>query len=406
MKLSKVLLFLFVLVVGASLVVAQPKKSRKELEQEREKRLKKINQTSKVLEETKAQKKSTIGQLNVLSQEIKQREELVQVISIEVNVLDNELNEQTQLIFALEEDLKALKEEYARMIYTNWKHMNGMDRIFYIFAADNFSQMVRRLSYFKQYVQARTYQLKEINEVAEALTVYRTQLAESKNVKTSLLNTQTIEAENLKSAKNQQSNVLKELSSKEKQLKEELKDNQKAAEKLNRLIEDLIAAERKKAMEEAKKSSSKTPTKISEANIKLSNSFEANKGKLPWPVQSGRVSQHFGRQAHPVLKGVFVDNLGVDILTVKSEQIKAVFNGKVITVAEVPGMHKIVMIQHGQYFTVYAKLKEVNVSVGQEVTTKQVIGTVYTDKDGSSELQFQVWQNEVKLNPESWLRPR
>jgi septal ring factor EnvC (AmiA/AmiB activator) len=107
-----------------------------------------------------------------------------------------------------------------------------------------------------------------------------------------------------------------------------------------------------------------------------------------------------------VLKGVFVDNLGVDILTVQNEDVKAVFGGKVITVAEVPGMHKIVMVQHGEYFTVYAKLRQVSVTTGEEISVKQSIGSVYTNKDGESELQFQIWKNESKLNPEDWLRKR
>lgn len=382
------------------------KKSRKELERERAKNLKKIKETSKILEQTKEQKKATLSQLNVLNQEIQAREIVITSISAEVGLLDKEIVGQEMIIRALEEDITGLKEEYAQLIYQGYKHLNGYDKLIHILSADNIGQMLRRNSYFKQYSHARTYQLEEIQNVQKALLSYQKQLAQKRAEKTGLLQAQTIESKNLTNSKNQQSSVLKQLSSKEEQLKDEMEQSQKSINKLDKLIVDLIAAERKKALEKAKTSSSSTNKAIAEKNVKLSTSFEGNMGQLPWPVQNGRVSNHFGRQAHPVLKGVFVDNLGIDILTIQNEQVKAVFGGKVITVAEVPGMHKVVMVQHGQYFTVYAKLKDVFVTAGQEILTKQAIGTVHTGKDAESELQFQIWKNEAKLNPETWLRKR
>ena len=166
----------------------------------------------------------------------------------------------------------------------------------------------------------------------------------------------------------------------------------------------MIAEERAKA---AKESMAKTGTvKSTPESIQLSNSFSGNMSRLPWPVAHGNISHHFGKQPHPVLKGVYVDNLGVDIQTLKNEPIRAVFQGKVITVASVPGMNNVVMIQHGDFFTVYAKLKNVHVKTGDEVKSKDVIGEVYTDKNDVSELQFQIWQNNVKHDPEKWLSPK
>jgi len=397
--------FVLLFFIGISTPFAQ-KKNRKELEREREKNIRKIKETSKILEETKQQKKATLSQLNVLNQEIQEREVVIHTISSEVSMLDREIADQAMIIRALEEDIKGLKEEYSQLIYQGYKHLNGYDKLIHILSADNIGQMLRRNSYFKQYANARIYQLEEIQNVTLALRSYQKQLAAKRAEKRGLLQVQTIESENLSNTKNQHSSVLKQLSSKETQLKNELEESKKSVDKLQKLITDLIASERKKAIEQAKSSSSSTNKAISEKSIKLSSSFEGNMGQLPWPVQNGRVANHFGRQAHPVLKGVFVDNLGVDILTIHDEQVKAVFGGKVITVAEVPGMHKVVMIQHGEYFTVYAKLKDVYVYYGQEVTVKQPIGTVHTSKDGESELQFQIWKNESKLNPEVWLRKR
>ncbi|MBO2013047.1 murein hydrolase activator EnvC family protein [Hymenobacter negativus] len=135
----------------------------------------------------------------------------------------------------------------------------------------------------------------------------------------------------------------------------------------------------------------------------LSSSFSGNRGRLPWPVARGFISQHFGRHPHPVLKHVTVENRGVDIQTGAGESVRACFDGKVQTVTNIAGMNTIVMIQHGDFFTVYAKLRSVNVHEGQRVTAREVIGTVATDSEGTSEVQFQVWHNSANLNPESWL---
>ena len=125
-----------------------------------------------------------------------------------------------------------------------------------------------------------------------------------------------------------------------------------------------------------------------------------------WPVGKGFISQRFGKHAHPVLKGVVIENRGIDLQTGQGEVARSVFDGKVLTVASVPGMNNIVMIQHGDYFTVFAKLKSVSVSEGQTVKRKDIIGTIYTSSEGTTELQFQIWKNSTNLNPESWLAPK
>ena len=138
----------------------------------------------------------------------------------------------------------------------------------------------------------------------------------------------------------------------------------------------------------------------------LSSSFSGNRGRLPWPVSRGFISQRFGRHPHPVLKNVTVENRGVDIQTGAGEPVRACFDGKVLTIANIAGMNTIVMIQHGDFFTVYAKLRGVSVREGQRVSAREVIGTVATDGEGTSEVQFQVWHNSVNLNPETWLGHR
>ena len=138
----------------------------------------------------------------------------------------------------------------------------------------------------------------------------------------------------------------------------------------------------------------------------ISSSFEENKTKLAWPVTTGFISSKFGKHPHPVMKGIIQDNPGVDIQTNKDETVKSVFGGKVIQIAYVPGMYNVVIVQHGEYYTVYSRLKEVMVKKGTLIPSNQPIGVVHTDKDGISEVHFEVWKNFAKLNPEGWLSPK
>jgi septal ring factor EnvC (AmiA/AmiB activator) len=137
---------------------------------------------------------------------------------------------------------------------------------------------------------------------------------------------------------------------------------------------------------------------------RLASSFAALRGRMPFPVPSGFISDHFGVHKHPVLKGVMVNNNGIDIQTSTGSPVHSVYDGVVATVQNIPGINMVVAIQHGEYFTVYSKLANVSVSAGQKVKTGQRIGSVASDEDGTSEINFQVWKNTQHQNPESWLR--
>ncbi|MFN3405135.1 MAG: murein hydrolase activator EnvC family protein [Cytophagaceae bacterium] len=390
---------------------------------QKEENLKKIAEAHKILEETRSQKDATLGQLSALKQQINARHALINSISGEIELLDKEIRETEEFIFALEADMEFLKKEYAEMIYAASKFSTRQEKLTFIFASQNFNQLVRRVKYFQQYSSARKNQVEQIEKVKISLARERERLYMKREQKTLLVMAKSEEAKNLQDLKKQQDEVVKQLTDREKELKKELEDSKKAVKKLEKLITDLIREEKAKAAREAARlakeaeekagrkpnkdntvttTTVKIPTLTPEAE-KLSNSFAGNMSKLPWPVVHGNISHRFGKQPHPVLKGVIVENLGVDILTLKNEPVRSVFDGKVITVAEVPGMNYVVMIQHGEYFTVYAKLKTTLVKTGQEVKAKDPIGTVYTDKNDVSELQFQVWKNNEKLDPEKWL---
>jgi murein hydrolase activator len=325
------------------------------------------------------------------------------------------------LIAGLRNDIDSLKKEYAIMVYAASKMNTGLSKLTYIFSAESVSQMAMRVKYFQHYSQMRQEHLGQIEKKKSRLEYEKQKLERKVAEKNRLIGVKTTETNNLNEEKNEQKKVLEELSEQEKALRKELEERKKSIRKLEKLITDMIAAEREKAIKAAKAAAEKNRKSTTPKNNKnpkekeefkleltpeakaLSGSFAGNKGKLPWPVLKGSIAQHFGKQAHPVLKGVYIDNLGVDIQTVRDENVRSAFQGKVITVAEVPGMNKVVMIQHGEYFTVYAKMKTVLVKVGEEVASKQNIGVVYTDKDEVTQLQFQIWENNIKHDPEDWL---
>lgn len=388
--------------------VAQKTKSKAQLEKEKKENLTRIKEASRILKQTKQQKEASIGQLNAIKEKITVQQGVVQNISREINYIEKDVKETEGIVGALQNDLDKLKAEYAHMVYAAAKTANSYNKLMFLFASDSFNQFVMRLRYLQQYSEARKVQVEQINKVQLVLNGQLNVLESKKKQKQSLLSQKVAESKSLESLKQQQDSVITRLSAQETNLQKEVAERQQAVRKLDKLIADIVREEiarAARAAREAGKETSGSPNKVTltpEAAL-ISSSFAGNKGRLAWPVERGFISQKFGRHNHPVLKGVVVENRGVDIQTAQGASARAIFEGKVLTVASVPGMNNIVMIQHGEYFTVYAKLKTVNVKPGQTVKLKDTIGTVYTDSDGTTELQFQIWKNSSNMNPESWI---
>lgn len=385
------LLFLFLFIIPTC-IFAQ--KSKAQLQKEKQENLRKIKEAEKILTETTGKKQNTLGQLNALNQRIKTQEDLIHSIRKEITLLNEEIEENNQIIASLEEDVKSLKSEYASMVYAAHKANMGINKLTYIFSANSFNQFLMRLKYMEQYGKARKKQAELISKVQETLTSEVLLIETKMSEKNILLAEQLEESKNLAQLKQNQSQLVKNLQQQENKLKKDLDDRKEAVAKLDKLINDLI----KEEMEKARLAEKTT----SEASLKLSNQFADNKSKLPWPV-SGFVSQQFGRQNHPVLKGIVLDNTGINIQTKENEKVKAIFNGEVRIVAFLPLVGNTVVISHGDYFTVYAGLKEVFVTKGQKVSTGQELGEILTNRDGVSELKFEVRKSATALDPQQWL---
>lgn len=395
---KKIIFFTYFLFIVFSMPVAA-QKSKAELENEKKENERKIKEAERILTETASERKVTLGQLSALNQQIEASESLIKSYNNEIGLLNDEIADINAIVKSLEQDLDNLKKEYAAMVYAASKASRGYNKLTFIFSSETFNQLLMRLQYMKQYAESRKNQVEQIEKVKEALSVQRANMEEKKAEKNALLSQQIRQSQKLLTLKNKQNTFIQNLNKREKELKRELASRKKAINKLDKLIADIV----KREIERSTKGKSSSKMALTPEAAMISSSFEGNKTRLLWPVESGFISGQYGKHAHPVLKGIMVENQGIDIQTNKNEIVRSVFDGEVKTVAIVPGMNNVVIIQHGEYFTLYARLKNVSVKQGQQVKVKDPVGEVYTDKDGVSEVQFQIWKNNQKLNPQAWL---
>lgn len=387
------LLVLLLLCLSSQLSFAQ--KTRSQLEKEKKENLRQIAEAERILTETTSKKEVTLGQLQALNQQIKARQSLINSYSSEIKILDDEISDLRIVVNALQSDLKNLKKEYADQIYSSYKANKGNSRLMFLFSAKSFNQLVQRMKYLEQYSKARKLQAEQIEEVSKELVTQKGKVEAKRADQQRLLNQQVRESRKLANSKQKQSNLIAQLSKKEKQLRREMENKKKAVKELNTLIASIVESEVEKA--------STASNAVVASESELSRQFESKKNKLTWPVSSGFVSSKFGKQQHAVLKRVTIINDGIGIQTEKDMKVKSVFDGVVSSISTIAGMNNVVLIKHGDYFTVYARLKSINVKKGQTVRADDVIGDVYTNRDGISELEFQVYKGTTKLNPESWL---
>jgi len=301
--------------------------------------------------------------------------------------------------------LAELKAQYAKMIYHAYIHRNANSKLMFIFASKDFNQAYMRMKYMQQYTQYRKKQAEQIKEKQEELTQKISELEKLLGEKKNLLTTQNNEKKNLDNERNEKSKTVSSLKKKEQELARTIKEKEAAAQRLQKAIEAIIAEEIKKAAERAKKKNpSATIYSLTPEEMTLSKNFAANRQKLPWPLFRGVITSNFGENPHPVIPGIKVNNKGIDIATSKGAKARAVFDGTVVRVFEMQIYRYVVIISHGEYYSVYSKLDVVYVKQGDKVKTKQDIGMVHTNEDeAKTELHFEIWKGDVFLDPALWL---
>ncbi len=436
-------LFVFVVLFSVS---AQDKKAT--LEAKKKKLLEEIEFTQKVLTKTKASKDATMADLQALTKQIELRQKLIREVEGEIGTYTEKINQNVDSLKKKEAQLSKLKGEYADAIVRIYKSQRFTDKLLFVVNANSFSEALRRVNYLRKYATFRQQQASQIIEKKSDISGQIASIDAKKKTKEQLLSGQVKEKVQLSKTVTQKNVVVQSLKQKEKELQTKITKKQSETAKLDAQIEAIIKKEielarlaeekkqkeaaaklaaaeaaKKKAAEEAikkAKDAGKEPAKADietvnkkvETPVKLGNTpeydqlssnFYGNKGKLPWPVEKGFISKGFGRYNHPELNNVSFENNGIDIRTDENSSVRCLFEGKVVGILNNPTFKNAVIISHGEYFTVYSKLASVNVSKGQKISTKQVIGAAYTDEDNITEVHLEVWKGAAKLNPADWI---
>ena len=377
-----------------ALPLAAQKQSVNDLRKQREKTLRELEKTGQMLSETKKSEKATLNKLNLLSKDIATRKRLITNINSEIDALNTEMGELSSKRDSLQMVLEGLKTDYANLVrQTHYQDMMQSPLLF-VLRAEDFNQAMRRIRYLQEFQQFRKEQVARIQNTQTEIDI-QSELLESNRVeKEQTLTMHQREKENLARDERKQQNMLQQLKKKEKDLLAQQRKQQKKADDLNRKIEDIIK-------QQTAKQKGQRMTKEQQL---IAGGFEKNKGRLPWPVEKGVVSGEFGVHPHPTLSKVTVNNKGIYIQTTRGAAVRAVYEGEV-TSCFVMGGTSAVIIQHGNYRTVYTGLATISVKKGDKVKTKQTIGTVYTDpdNDNKTEMFFQVWKDKDIQNPSLWL---
>ncbi len=431
------LLFLMALFCQTSVLNAQNKRA--ELEQRRQKLLQQINTKNQELGQTQKEKTAALDRLELLQDQIETRESLINNLHTEVSETDKIIDRTEGVIISLNEDRERLRVEYSAMVRRAYKMKLPNNGYIYMLSAKNFEESYKKWQYFRQYDKFRKRQARLIAETQQALEAKNVLLVQQKTEKEGLLGLNELQKNSLDVERKEKDSLVKNLKNEEGRIENELKSAQKQSSKLNNAIANMMAAEieaRRRAAEERqnrareeaerlKAASRKTakPTVYqktsshtegsrevakkreilteSNENLSLSSDFRSNKGKLPTPA-AGTIVRGFGKQK--VLDKVTAVNNGIDIHTSQGAEVHAVFAGTVAVVSNIASLGTVVLIQHGNYYTVYSNISNVSLKKGDKVAFRQTIGhAAINTVTNEPEVHFEVWLERTQLNPASWL---
>ncbi|KAF0239018.1 MAG: membrane-bound [Prolixibacteraceae bacterium] len=386
-------LFLFQCFIGFSQSVDELQKKKQEAENE-------IKYTTKLLSEVQKNQKLSLNRLQLLNRQIEQRNAVISAINSEINLYQQLIDNNTLVVRIMNDDIKDLKKEYAELIRSAFRNRNAYDQILFLLSAENANQAYRRYLYMKHYTEYRQGQAEIIETIQEVLNKKAETLEQQKLIKIQLVSDTKKEAQQLSQEKTQKNAEVKKLQKEQQGLRKKLQQQREIEQRLEREIQKIIEEEARKS-----KAAGTTGFSLTPEQKLVSDNFSQNKKRLPWPVERGVVTEHFGINQHPVLANVQTRNNGISITTEAGAKVRAIFNGEVSRIFGIAGGNTAVIIRHGKYLTVYSNLREATVKMGDKVSTKQTIGTIFTDVDdgNKSVLKFQIWLENQKLNPEEWI---
>ena len=390
---------LVLLLTGAA-VSAQDTRRQETRKAQLEKEIAAINRQ---LKDNARSSSRALTDLSLVRRKIAARQELIAESDREIQALNDSMLVRQREIDRLQARHDTLSLYYNRLVRGAYKNRDSRIWYMYILSSENIGQAVRRFGYLKGLSRNMSEQAKQIQETAAVLEVEKERLAGLKADAQALRNQRQSDVEALRSEEGENASLVARLEKDRRKYQQDLQKKNREVEALNREIAEIIrkATAKPKSSGSTKKSGGKTTSTA--VDEKLSNSFAANKGRLPWPVE-GSVIESYGQHYHPVYKNVKMPfNNGVTLAVSRGAQVHAVFDGTVTQVVMIPGYNQCVLVQHGSYFTFYCKLKSVSVKAGDQVKTGQVLGTVDTIS-GEDQFHFQLWKERNPQNPENWLR--
>lgn len=366
----------------------------KDLQKKQRKLQAEIEQTNKMLKQTKKDETATLNKLQLIGENIKNQKQLITTLDNEITALNHEMKQLSNTRDSLQVVLEGYKKDYAEMVRQSHYARMQQSPLLFLLSSDSFQQLVRRARYLQEFAHFRQEQVRRIENTQAEIDIQNDLLQANKDDKQTALSSRKREQETLRRDERKQQNMLNQLKSKEKDLSQKLKQQQKKVAELNKKIDDIV---RKQAAQSSK-------TSMTKEQKLIAGGFEANKGRLPWPVEKGMISGHFGKQQHPVYSLVTIDNKGIYLQTTAGAKARAVYKGDVTSCFMIANTYAVI-IQHGNYRTVYSNLSKLSVKQGDKVEPKQAIGTIFTDpeQDQKTELYFQIYKDRDILNPELWI---
>ncbi|MDG1722824.1 MAG: peptidoglycan DD-metalloendopeptidase family protein [Flavobacteriaceae bacterium] len=392
--------WIWLLILIPVLSLAQDKKAA--LEAQKKRLQQEIVQINALIKTSAKKRANVLTQVETVQLKMDRQDALIRLTNRQINRLNQEINVNLRNIEKLRAELTSLKKDYAEMVVSARKNQSTQNRLMFLLSSESFWQAYKRMAYMKQYAAYRKQQGEQIAAKTKALQQYTTDLVAQRKDKKQLIEENRKAQKELDSIRKRQNTLVLELKKREKNYTAQIKKKQKQREAIDkeiaRLIREAIAASNKKA-------GTKTGGFVLTPEAKaLAASFVSNKGRLPWPVEKGIVTQRFGTQRHPVVRTTTIKSNGVTLSVPAGATARSVFEGIVLNIMQFKGSNPIVLVQHGNYITGYKNLSKVYVKKGDRVTAKQAIGQIFTNKDtGKTTLQFSLFQNTTPQNPALWL---
>ena len=349
------------------------------------------------LAENASQSNTMLSDLTLVRKKIANRKALVAEADRQVQRYKDSIYLTNREINRLKVRIDTLTSHYSRLVRSAYKNRDAKVWYMYMFASENLGQAFRRFGYFRNLSTQMKAEAQQIKDMQDELARKRERLSQMKKESEAVRAARQKEVDQLRKDETKADSVVKRLQKDRKKYQNQLSAKKKEVNALNREIARIIA-QAMKTDDQKKKDQQRA-----QVDMKLDGEFADNKGKLPWPAE-GPVMSRFGKQYHPVYTSLELpQNNGIDIALGKGDSVKSVFNGVVSKVFVMPGYNQCVLVQHGNYFTLYCKMKGLSVKAGDKVTTGQVLGTIDTI-NGQTQLHFEVWKGSAPQNPEQWLR--